>query len=124
MYILYSAIPTLHTKLQSTQTKTLNVTSRGPTKLAPGVPPVSAAVPGYEMDGWYGIIAPAGTPHHIVAKLNSTFTQVLSQPDIQERLFGVGAEALSSTPAEFGVFLQSEMQRWGKVIRDAGLKPQ
>ena len=60
------------------------------------------------MDGWYGIIAPQGTPKDIVAKLNGAFTQVLKLPEVQERLLGVGAEALTSTPAVFGDFLRSE----------------
>ena len=59
------------------------------------------------MDGWYGIIAPSGTPKDIVAKLNDAFTQVLKLSEVQERLLGVGADALTSTPAAFGEFLRS-----------------
>ena len=88
------------------------------------MPAIRAAAPGYEMDGWYGIIVPPGTPKDIVAKLNSAFAQVLKMPDVQERLLGVGAEALVSTPAEFGVFLKNETQRWTQVMREAGIKPQ
>ena len=76
------------------------------------------------MDGWYGIIAPVGTPTDIIAKLNGAFARVLKLPEVQERLLGVGADVLISTPAEFGEFLRSETQRWSKVMRDAGIKPQ
>ena len=124
VHILCSAVPTLHATLQSAKARALGVTSRNPSKLAPGVPTVAAAVPGFEMDGWYGVIAPAGTPQDIVAKLNSVFTQVLKLPEVQERLLGVGAEALTSTPVEFGEFLRSEVQRWTRVMREAGIKLQ
>ena len=124
VHILCSAVPTLHATLQSGKARALGVTSREPSKLAPGVPTVASTVPGYDMDGWYGIIAPLGTPKEIVDKLNRAFTQVLKLPEIQERLLGVGAEALSSTPAAFGDFLRRETQQWSKVMREAGIKPQ
>ena len=76
------------------------------------------------MDGWYGVIAPMGTPRDIMVKLNATFTLVLNQPDVQEKLLSVGAEALPSTPVEFGAFLKGEMERWTRVIRSAHIKPQ
>lgn len=124
VHLLCSAIPTLHATIQSAKARPLGVTSREPSKLAPGVPAIAATVPGFEMDGWYGIIAPLNTPNDVIAKLNGAFTQVLKMPDMQERLLGVGAEALSSTPAEFGGFLKGEVQRWTKVMREAGIKPQ
>lgn len=124
VHLLCSAIPTLHATIQSAKVRPLGVTSREPSKLAPGVPAIAATVPGFEMDGWYGIIAPLNTPGDVIVKLNAAFTQVLKMPDVQERLFGVGAEALTSTPAEFGAFLKNETQRWTKVMRDAGIKPQ
>ena len=124
VHVLCSAIPTLHATLQSGKARPLGVTSREPSKLAPGVPAISATVPGYDMDGWYGIIAPIGTPAAIIAKLNGAFAQVLRTPEMQERLLGVGAEALTSTPAEFGAFLKNETQRWSKVMREAGIKAQ
>ncbi|HTD90702.1 MAG TPA: tripartite tricarboxylate transporter substrate binding protein [Burkholderiales bacterium] len=124
VHILCSAVPTLHATIQAGKVRTLGITSREPSKLAPGVPTIASTLPGYDMDGWYGIIAPVGTLREIVAKLNSAVVQVLKLPEVQERLLGVGAEALSSTPAEFGDFLRRETQRWSKVIREAGIKLQ
>jgi tripartite-type tricarboxylate transporter receptor subunit TctC len=124
VHLLCSAIPTLHATLQSGKARLLAVASRQPSKLVPGVPAVAATLPGFDVDGWYGIIAPLGTPHDIVTKLNSAFAQVLKLPDVQERMAGVGAEALTSTPAVFADFLRGETQRWTKVMRDAGIKPQ
>jgi tripartite-type tricarboxylate transporter receptor subunit TctC len=124
VHILCSAVPTLHATIQGGKARPLGVTSREPSKLAPGVPAVAATVPGYEMDGWYGIIAPLGTPKDVVAKLNGAFAQVLKSPEVQERLLGVGAESLTSTPVAFGEFLRNETLRWGKVMREAGIKAQ
>ena len=124
VHLLCSAIPTLHATIQSGKARLLAVASRQPSKLVPGVPAVAATLPGFEVDGWYGIIAPLGMPKDIVEKLNAAFTQVLKLPEVQERMAGVGAEALTSTPAVFADFLRSETQRWSKVMRDAGIKPQ
>lgn len=124
VHVLCSAVPTLHATLQSARARALGVSSRNPSKLAPGMPTIASSVPGFEMDGWYGVIAPVGTPRDIMAKLNATFTHVLNQPEVQDKLLSVGAEALPSTPVEFGAFLKSEMERWTRVIRSAGIKPQ
>ncbi len=89
-----------------------------------GVPTIMETVPGYELVGWYGLLAPLGTPKDIVTKLNSAFAQVLKLAEVQERLLGVGAEAIISTPADFGLFLKNETQRWTRVMREAGIKAQ
>lgn len=124
VHVLCSAVPTLHATLQSAKARALGVSSRNPSKLAPGMPTIASSVPGFEMDGWYGVIAPVGTPRDIMAKLNATFTHVLNQAEVQDKLLSVGAEALPSTPVEFGAFLKSEMERWTRVIRSAGIKSQ
>jgi tripartite-type tricarboxylate transporter receptor subunit TctC len=124
VHLLCSAVPTLHATLQSAKARALGVSSRNPSTLAPGMSTIASSVPGFEMDGWYGVIAPMGTPRDIMAKLNATFNHVLNQPDVQEKLLSVGAEALPSTPVEFGAFLKSEMQRWTHVIRSAQIKLQ
>ena len=124
VHLLCSAVPTLHATLQSAKARALGVSSRNPSTLAPGMSTIASSVPGFEMDGWYGVIAPMGTPRDIMVKLNATFTLVLNQPDVQDKLLSVGAEALPSTPVEFGAFLKSEMQRWTHVIRSAQIKLQ
>lgn len=123
VHVLCSAVPTLHATLQNARARALAVSSRQPSKLAPGLPTVTSSVPGFEMDGWFGVIAPAATPRAIISRLNAAIAQVLNQPEVQERLFAVGVEALTSTPAEYGAFLQSEIERWTRVIRGAGIKP-
>ena len=78
--------------------------------------------PGFEVITWYGVAAPAGTPASIIRKLNTEIARVMRMPEVKDRLAASGAEAVSSTPEQFGAFIKSEMVKWGKVIRDAKIK--
>ena len=73
---------------------------------------------------WYGMLAPAGTPAALIARLNSELHKALATPDLKSRLVTAGIEPLSSTPQEFGAFIQTETVRYAKVIKDAGIKPE
>jgi tripartite-type tricarboxylate transporter receptor subunit TctC len=78
---------------------------------------------GYESIGWYGVIAPAGTPPDIVAKLNQAFVETLKEPEVIERIRSVGAEPAPMTPEQFAAFIRNETTKWADVIRKAGIKP-
>ena len=88
----------------------------------PGVPSVSEFVPGYEASSWFGIAAPAGTPGAIVDRLNREVNASFTDPTIKARLDDMGAMALAGSPADFGKLIADETVKWGKVIRDAGIK--
>ena len=81
-----------------------------------------AGVKGYESSTWYGVLAPAGTPADIVNKLNAEIVGILKQPETNERLSQEGAEPVGNTPAQFGAHIKSEIEKWRKVIRAAGIK--
>jgi tripartite-type tricarboxylate transporter receptor subunit TctC len=68
-------------------------------------------------DNWYGVVVASATPKDIVDKLHTALVKTLQSPDVRKRLEGVGAEAVSTTPEEFGAFIQSELNKWGKVIK-------
>ena len=123
MHSTCAAAPAMPPFVQGGKVRSLAVTTRESTQLAPGLPPVADAVPGYELVGWYGILAPRGTPKDVITKINKALVEVLRLPDVQARLNAVGAEAAYSGPAEFGVFLQKETARWEKVLREANIKP-
>lgn len=96
-----------------------------PRRLAalPDVPTAAeAGLPNYEVTTWYGVLAPAGTPKPIIARLNAEIVRVMHAPDLQERFAATGTEPKTSTPEEFADFIQQEMAKWGKVVRAAGLK--
>jgi tripartite-type tricarboxylate transporter receptor subunit TctC len=91
----------------------------------PDLPTVAeAGVPGYEAVQWYGLFAPAKTPKEIVSKLHEAMTGVLQTAAIRERLTAEGADPVGNTPEEFGRFLKNETDKWGKVVRAAGIQPQ
>jgi tripartite-type tricarboxylate transporter receptor subunit TctC len=114
------AAPSLPAFSQTGKVRALAVTYQKPTPLAPGLPAVAETIPGFELLGWYGLQAPITTSKHLVARINADLVKVLKTQDLQEKLFAVGAEAVGSSPAEFGAFLQKETTRWEKILREGG----
>ena len=114
------AAPSLPAFMQTGKVRPLGVTYQKPTPLAAGVPPVAETFPGFELLGWYGLQAPLATPKPLIERINADLVKALKTPELQERLFAVGAEAVGSTPASFGAFLQKETARWEKVLREGG----
>ncbi len=106
--------------LKTGRLRALGVTSAKRVASLPNVPTIAeAGVPGYEVVGWYGLAAPAGTPQPVVAKIHSDFAAVLHAPDLRDKLAAEGAEAVGSKPEEFGAFIKSEIEKWGKVVKAA-----
>ncbi len=103
----------------------LGVTSSKRLASAPEIPAIAETVPGYQADNWSGLLAPAGTPPAIVGRLHSAVTQALQDPEVKKRFTDEGGEASPSrTPEEFGAMIRSEVRKWDKVVKDAGLKTQ
>jgi tripartite-type tricarboxylate transporter receptor subunit TctC len=101
------------------------IATTGPKRLAilPDVPAANESVPGFEVVNWYGMLVPAGTPPDVVARLQSEIARIINLPDIKEKLIAQGTDPVGSTPAEFGAFMKAETAKWGKVIKEAGIKP-
>ncbi len=103
--------------------RALAVTTAQPSALVPGLPTVAAAgLPGYESSSPFGVFAPAKTPAAVIARLNRDIVRGLNEADIKSRFFGAGVETVASTPAELAAMLQTEMAKWGKLIREAGIR--
>lgn len=103
--------------------RALAVTSDKPTDLAPGLPTVAAAgVPGYEASLVLGVLAPAGTSPEIVERLNKEMVRYLREKTVKERLFRLGVDVMATTQAEFASKIRSEIEKWGKAIKDAGIQ--
>jgi tripartite-type tricarboxylate transporter receptor subunit TctC len=107
---------------QSGALRALGVTA--PVRLAtlPDVPAIAEVVPGYEANGWYGFAAPKGTPRDVLEKLNTTINAGLNDPDLKARFAQLEATPQIFTPAEYGAFLLSEAERWGKAVKASGVK--
>jgi tripartite-type tricarboxylate transporter receptor subunit TctC len=99
-----------------------------PAKRSPAVPDLptiaEAGVPGYDATAWFGLVAPAGVPKPIVDKLAAETQRILRLPDVAERLSGLGAEPVGSSPEQFAAFIKSEIAKWKKVIQDAKVELQ
>lgn len=117
------AAPSLPSFTQTGRVKALGITYQQPSRLVPGVPPVSDTLPGFELLGWYGLQAPLRTPKPVIERINASLVKVLRMPGMGERLFAVGAEAVGSSSAEMQKFLDSETVRWEKVLREGGTIP-
>ena len=102
--------------------RALAVTTAKRGEALPDHPTVGEFVPGYEASNWYGIGAPTGTPAEIISKLNREINTALADPNFKARLADVGGTALSSSPAEFGKLIADETEKWGKVVKFAGIK--
>lgn len=102
--------------------KALAVTSAQPTALFPGLPTVAASgLPGYEAISLIGLWAPAGTPRALIERINRESVRVLKTSDTRERFMTVGLDAVGSSPEEFAAYIKSDVTRWSKVIKDAGI---
>ena len=92
--------------------------------LFPDLPTMDeAGIKGFNLDAWAGLVAPAGTPPEIVTKLNGALLKVIDNPDVQAKFKNVGFEGFSSTPQELGDYMKAEIVDWGKMVKDAGIKP-
>jgi tripartite-type tricarboxylate transporter receptor subunit TctC len=98
------------------------VTSAQRAPTAPDVATVAETIPGFAAESWFGIVAPAGTPHDILEKLNAAARQALASTDTRARLAQLGMSNSSSSPAEFDAYIKSEIARWGQVIKDAHIE--
>jgi tripartite-type tricarboxylate transporter receptor subunit TctC len=91
--------------------------------IVPDVPTISeAGVPGYEAFNWWGVVAPAGTPPAVTKRLYSEITAIVASPEVQKWFTTEGAEAVNRTPEEFRKLIASEIVKWGKVVKVAGIK--
>jgi tripartite-type tricarboxylate transporter receptor subunit TctC len=104
--------------------RALAVTSAKRSEALPDLPTVGEFLPGYEASVWYGIGAPRNTPVEVIDKLNKEINAGLADPKLQARLADVGGTVLAGSPADFGKFIADETEKWGKVIKSAGIKPE
>ncbi len=116
-------IPVYLPQAKAGKIRALAVSSAQRAQAAPEIPTVAeAGVPGFEALSWFGLLAPAKTPAAIVQKLHAETARILNLPEVRERISGLGAQPVGGTPREYAAFIQAEIAKWQKVIRDAGVK--
>ena len=120
--LAFVSIPAALQFVKAGKLKALAVTSDKRSLAAPDIPTIAESVPDCIVNSWYGALAPAKTPLAIIAKLQAAFAKVLAQPEVKDKLFLQGAEAASSTSAEFDRRIRDELKQWEYVIREAKIK--
>ena len=118
----FSSAPTAMPNMTSGRLRALAVTTAKRSKILPALPTIAeAGVPGYDAHTWYGFVVTGKTPQPIVARLNKEIVQILNRPDAVDTLFKVGLEPWTSTPEAFGAYIKSEVDKWGRIIREIGI---
>ena len=123
--MMFDSVPSMAPMIQAGRVKALGTTGKMRSAILPDVPTLSeAGVPGYEATIWIGVMAPAGTPQPIVTLLNTEINKILARADVVEAWTKQGATAMSMTPEQFGDYVQSEIDKWARVINANGIKPE
>jgi tripartite-type tricarboxylate transporter receptor subunit TctC len=121
--LLFSSLVQTTPHLKSGKLKALGTGGKTRSPILPDVPTIAeAGVPGYEATNWWGIMAPAGTPQAIVDKLHKEIVAVQQSPEVQQQFARQGASVLQMSTAEFSAFIQTEMTKWGRVVKEGKLK--
>lgn len=123
--MFFGSISTLGAHVQSGKIRAVAVTTVKRSSAMPEVPTVSeSGLAGYEVNGWYGLLAPGMTPRAIVNRLNAELGRVLAEPETRGRLLKIGMDPAPGTPAEFAALIKGEVAKWAEVVRAAGIKPE
>ena len=118
----FDNLATAAPNIRSGKLKALAVTTLQRSSSLPEVPPVADTLKGFSIDTWWGLIAPAGTPHDVVVKLNQAFVAALNAPETKTRFASLLAEPVGSSPEQFGAFMKSELAKYEKVVKATGAK--
>ena len=125
MLMMFGNVMSSLQHVRNGRVRALGVTSLKRSSAAPEIPAIAEFYPGYEASTWYGVLAPAGTPREIVARLHKAMVATAHDPATAKIFSDSGAEAAASaSPEEFGAFIRSEVKKWAKLVKDAGIKPE
>jgi tripartite-type tricarboxylate transporter receptor subunit TctC len=110
--------------IQSGKLTVIAVTSAKGNPSMPDIPTIAETYPGYLGVGWEGVVAPSGTPDDIIRKLSETLSSFVSRPETAEKLHNLGVDAKPSSPGEMGEWINSQLQQWQVVVKNAGISPE
>jgi tripartite-type tricarboxylate transporter receptor subunit TctC len=123
IHLIFATTASAMPQIKAGRVKGIAVTTAKRSALMPELPTISeAALPGFDANNWYGIVAPAGTPRAIIDQLNAEVTKILGMPDVRATLFNQGLDPAPGTPEQFGAYIRAERIKWAKVIKESGAK--
>ena len=120
--LMFDNLPSSLAFIKAGKLRALAVTSASRAPALPDVPTVADTVPGFEASSWFGVLAPAGTPPEIIARINGEVTKWLATPEAKEKLTAQGANVAGGTPQDFAKHIQAETAKWAKVVKESGAK--
>jgi tripartite-type tricarboxylate transporter receptor subunit TctC len=123
MYLVASASSVIPL-IEAGRVKPLGVSVKSRLPVLPQLPAMAETIPGYDVAGWNGILAPAGTPQPIIDQLQREIAKAVHSPQFTQLLEREGATGVASTPAEFAVVIQDDIDRWAKLLKGIGVKPE
>ena len=121
VHLTYAVVPAAMPMIQPGRVRALGVTTKKRSFLLPDVPAIAETVPGYEMFGWYSLVAPAATPPEILAKVSTEVVKAVKEPEFAEQLKVLGTDVVGSTRAELDAFRRSETKRIGELVKASGV---
>ena len=121
-HMIFATMPTVIQQARAGRLRPVAVIGAARTKALPEIPTIAETLPGFEVGNWVGLFAPAGTPPEVVRRWNAEVQRIMTSAEVQPRLEAEGARFVPSTPESFAAFQRDESARWGKMIREAGIK--
>jgi tripartite-type tricarboxylate transporter receptor subunit TctC len=121
--LAFISLPTVMSHLKAGRLKVIAITDSRRSAAAPEIPTVSETIPGFEVNNWIGMLVPAGVSAALVTKLNQDVLKAIETPEVAKRLMSQGFDVRGSTPAEFSALIRSDIEKYTKVIRQAGIRP-
>ncbi len=120
--LLFSDMPPFVPYIKTGRLRALAVTTAKRSSLLPDIPAIAETIPGYDLAGWYGVLAPVGTPADTVKRLNVEIQKIMSSPEMRERYVSLAIEPSGRTAEQFAAYIKAELAKWGDIIRRAGVK--
>jgi tripartite-type tricarboxylate transporter receptor subunit TctC len=122
--LLFSDMPPFAPYIKTGKLRALGVTTAKRSPLLPEIPAIAESVPGYDLAGWYGVLAPHGTPSEIVNRLHAEIQKIMQSASMKERYVALAIEPAPRTPQQFGEYVKTELVKWGKIIQVSGARIQ
>ena len=120
---MFNAVHAVLPQAKAGKLRILAVAGAKRSPVEPDIPTVAeSGYPEFDVDLWYGLLVPAGTPTEIIARLNREIAQILSAPEMRATLAGQGLDAVTSTPEQFGALMKADLTRWAQVVKTAGIR--
>jgi tripartite-type tricarboxylate transporter receptor subunit TctC len=121
--MMYPSATSILPHVKAGRLRAVAIATKTRSALAPDIPTAAEfGMPGFEAGIWNGVMAPAHTPQAVIDKLHAAIAKIIQSPDVRERILGMGADPVISTPAEFSAFIAAELKKWTKVIKDSGAR--